>query len=169
MKALISAAMLVMMLASADARADRTVPFGQVSYWNVFAYFDDNNRFGFCGMRTGSVNGPEMLTLSMNESGVVMFLDSNQWSLPIGDTYDVAVKIGGDAWTGKAKVYSQNGVNMWWDWSQDFADAFMGGSRMIIQFRNGRYWTVDLRGSRQALTVLARCLVANNVSKNPFK
>jgi len=40
---------------------------------------------------------------------------------------------------------------------------------MIIQFRNGRYWTVDLRGSRQALTVLARCLVANNVSKNPFK
>jgi hypothetical protein len=120
-------------------------------------------------MRTGSVNGPEVLTLSINEGGVVMFLDSNEWSLPIGDSYDVAVKIGGAAWTGKAKVYTETGINMWWDWSQDFADAFMAGSQMTIQFHNGRYWTVDLRGSRQALILLARCLVANNVSNNTFK
>jgi hypothetical protein len=169
MKALLAAMMLLAWLDAGEARAERTLAYGQVSYWTIYAYYDDNNQFGFCGMRTGSVNGPEVLTLSINEGGVVMFLDSKEWSLPIGDSYDVAVKIGGNAWAGKAKVYTETGINMWWDWSQDFADAFMAGNQMSIQFRNGRYWTVDLRGSRQALTLLARCLVANNVSKNPFK
>jgi hypothetical protein len=169
MKAAFTFILALVLLISGDARADRTVSYGQVSYWSIYAYFDDNNQFGFCGMRTGSVNGPEVLTISMNENGVVMFLDSNQWSLPMGDAYDVQVKIGGNVWTGKAKVYATTGVNMWWDWSQDFADAFMSGSTMVIQFRNGRYWNVDLSGSRNALTMLARCLVANNVSKNPFK
>lgn len=169
MKAFLGLVALLAVLVSGEARADRTVPFGRVSYWNIYAYYDDKNQFGFCGMRTGSVDGPEVLTLSMNEGGVMMFLDSNNWNLPMGDSYDVAVSIGSSAWTGKAKVYSSNGVNMWWSWSQDFADAFMAGSRMQIQFRSGRSWTVNLAGSRRALNVLAQCLLANNVSKNPFK
>jgi len=169
MRAVFAIVMLLAVLISGEARADRTVPFGRVSYWTIYAYFDDNDKFGFCGMRTGSMDGPEALTLSMNEGGVMMFLDNESWSLPMGDTYDVAVSIGRDAWTGKAKVYTRTGVNMWWSWSQDFADAFMAGSRMDIQFRNGKAWSVNLAGSRRALNALAQCLLANNVSKNPFK
>ena len=169
MKFIFAMATLLAVFVSGEARADRTVPIGHVSYWSIYAYYDDKGEFGFCGMRTGSVDGPEQLTLSMNEAGVMMFLDSNAWRLPVGDAYDVAVSIGPRAWTGKAKVYTSNGVNMWWSWSQDFADAFMAGSRMEIQFRNGKSWNVNLSGSRRALNVVAQCLIDNKVSRNPFK
>lgn len=150
------------------AAQGRTISYGDSGYWHIYAYYENNGAFGYCGMRTGSRNGPESLTLTANGRGIIVFFDSSTWSLPAGAQYGVQVFIGDAKWYGNAVVYAPIGVMMTFDWESGFADAFSRGSVMLMRFSNGRIWTLNLSGSDAALRVLAGCLRGNEVAGNPF-
>jgi hypothetical protein len=151
-----------------EAGNGQTVPYGTYGYWSAYAWYTDSGAFGHCGMGTGSRTGSEHIDIIVNPNGIYLFLDNPEWQLPIGETYSVEERIGGESWGGRAKVYGKHGVVMSFPWTEHFGQAFIGGSQMNLTFGSGKGWNIDLQGTRQAMDAIGRCLQQNQIRNNPF-
>lgn len=146
----------------------KTVDLGTSGEWSIYAYFDNStNMFGHCGMTTGSKVGSESLTLIVSKAGYNIFLDSQDWDLPVGETFDSVSTIGSDTWTGHALVIYPHGIAMTYPFESEFGVAFRQGSELDLQI--GKFSrSLKLDGAQTATSALANCLDQYMPSKNPF-
>lgn len=137
-------------------------------YWEIYAYFNDNDVFGHCGAKTSNRNRSEFVTLTANKNGYAFFYDGDNWSLPVGEDYPSRTDIDGAYWTGRAKVYHKGGVMMTFDYSTGFGSAFASGNLMTISI-GSKTTTVGLSGSRAAINILSECFSKYIPNQNPFE
>lgn len=119
-------------------------------------------------MRTGSKVGTETLTMAVGSGGYFVFLDDQHWSLNVGDFYDSETEVGGKIYTGKAQVYSTQGVSMRFSFDSGFGEAFETSTAMTFKIGNFAR-SLSLQGAKEALTQLASCVQKYMPSTNPFK
>jgi hypothetical protein len=156
----------VFVIATSQSHA-RTVDLGRKGYWSFSAYYNDDGEFSFCDMTTGSKVGSEYFSLGVSRSGYLVSLFDSSWSLNEGDTYQSKTEIDEQFWEGNAKVIESHTVAMKFAPDSGFGVAFANGSQMNFQIGDFSR-ALDLRGSSDALKILAQCVISRMKSSNPF-
>lgn len=145
---------------------------GRVQYsgsgvWSVYAYFDKNKDFRFCAIKTQNKNSGDIVTLIVRSDGYSLYLDNRDWSLDKGDFYESSFRIGQQSWSGKAKVYSRDGVSVEFPFDTEFGVYYQRGPALDVTIgRLNR--SISLEGAREAIPFLSRCLDDNIPRSNPF-